>query len=268
MAAKPSPPTRPAILDTWDEIQLDPLTIPPDDFSGLSLEAAVEQITDWFFVNFEDPANSTPYESAEGGYQYIWGGPYDARDIIENIFADTASDELITAAIAAVEQEGYEWAPHDRRIQPPDDEPPDIVDRDALHAEMLRRIAELERALDEASTPGIGHNRPPEAIDEIPLDPYDQQDIRRSLAILKEQPPAPSETAIPALEAEAGKLDSYGKRILTWFAERADDFATEAVKEAGKEFGKWGARVTMWKAIGGLLTAAAVATNAWLHAFF
>lgn len=268
MAAKASPPERPAILDLWNEIQLDPLTIPPDDFSGLELDEAVEQITDWFFSNFEDPANSTPYESAEGGYQYIWGGPYDARDVIENIFADTASQELIAAAVNAVEAEGHEWAPHDRRIQPPDDEPPDPVDRDATHAEMLRRIAELERALNEVSAPGIGHNHPPEPIDETALSPSDLQEIRRSLDELKAQPSPPSETAVPALEAEAGKLERYGRRVLAWFAERGNDFATEAFKEAGKEFGKWTARLTMWKVVGSLLMAVATAAAAWLHTLF
>ena len=258
-------PQRPTVLAIWDEVQLDPLTIPPDDFSGLSLGRAVEQITDWFFANFEDPANSTPYESAEGGYLYIWGGPYDARDIIENVFADTASEELIAAAIEAVEREAHGGAPPERRTPPPADELPAARDRAALQAEMLRRIAALERALDEASASGIGHNHPPEPIDEIALGPDDQQKIRRSLSVLKEQPPAPPEAAIPTLEAEARKLDGYSKRVLGWLAERADDFVTEAFKEAGKEFGKWTARLMMWKTVGALLAAAATAAIAWLH---
>ncbi|MET3972872.1 hypothetical protein ABIB94_007871 [Bradyrhizobium sp. JR7.2] len=36
-----------------------------------------EVMIQWFSANYEDPAVSTPYESAEGGYQYIWGGPYE-----------------------------------------------------------------------------------------------------------------------------------------------------------------------------------------------
>ena len=39
-----------------------------------------ELMIEWFNQNFEDPAERTPYESAEGGYQWIWGGPYDARE--------------------------------------------------------------------------------------------------------------------------------------------------------------------------------------------
>ena len=32
----------------------------------------LELMIGWFHLNFEDPAQSTPYESAEGGYQWIW----------------------------------------------------------------------------------------------------------------------------------------------------------------------------------------------------
>jgi hypothetical protein len=61
----------------------------------MSQEDAIEAIKDWFLVNFEDPVHSTPYESAEGGYIYIWGGPYETRDIVEHFFSDAASEELI-----------------------------------------------------------------------------------------------------------------------------------------------------------------------------
>jgi hypothetical protein len=51
---------RPRILTDWDEVQHDPLTLPPDDFQGIDIEDAVEKIKDWFFENFEDPVQSTP----------------------------------------------------------------------------------------------------------------------------------------------------------------------------------------------------------------
>jgi hypothetical protein len=141
---------RPKILEHWDEVQHDPLTLPPDDFDGMSTDDAVELIKEWFFENFEDPVHSTPYESAEGGYQYIWGGPYNTRDIIENIFADSASEELIRAAIEEIQSEGLEWVPNSRRLQPPDEEdPPEppLEDASTLHAKMLRRISSLEKAM-------------------------------------------------------------------------------------------------------------------------
>jgi hypothetical protein len=110
-------------IDTsrWDDVQLDPVSPPPEDFDGLSVEEAVELIKDWFFRNFEDPAQSTPYDGGEGGYQYIWGGPYEAGDVISDVFADVTSDEIINIAIEAIEREGLEWVPHEGRVQPPED---------------------------------------------------------------------------------------------------------------------------------------------------
>jgi hypothetical protein len=110
-------------IDTsaWDEIQHAPLSPPPEDFEGLSVAEASELIKDWFFENFEDPVHSTPYESREGGYQYIWGGPYETGEVIRDVFANVASNEIIDAAIEAIEREGLEWVPNERRRQPPED---------------------------------------------------------------------------------------------------------------------------------------------------
>ena len=50
-------------------------TSAPPSLDGLEREERVEAMVEWFLDNFEDPAEHTPHESAEGGYQYIWGGP-------------------------------------------------------------------------------------------------------------------------------------------------------------------------------------------------
>lgn len=65
--------------------------------------------------------HSTPYESKEGGYQYIWGGPYEADEVIRDVFANVASNEIIDGAIEAIERKGLEWVPNERRRQPPED---------------------------------------------------------------------------------------------------------------------------------------------------
>lgn len=91
-------------------------TSPAPDISKLDTVAAVKAMIEWFFHNFEDPAEETPYESAEGGYQWIWGGPYDAREELVDAFPD-APEVVLNMAIADVEEEGWEWAPSGRRIQ-------------------------------------------------------------------------------------------------------------------------------------------------------
>lgn len=82
------------------------LTPDPDDRAE-----RVEAMIAWFHERYEDPAERTPYESAEGGYQWIWGGPYDARDVLGSAFPNEDQD-LIEQAIEDIQSEGiFDWAP-------------------------------------------------------------------------------------------------------------------------------------------------------------
>ena len=65
----------------------------------------------WFFTFFEDPANETPYESREGGYQYIRGGPYNAEEELREAFEAIVGEEPIMALVDELLDLGHEWAP-------------------------------------------------------------------------------------------------------------------------------------------------------------
>jgi len=84
---------------------------PDIDLRELDADDASQIIIEWFFTFFEDPANETPYNSSEGGYLYIWGGPYDAEEEIRNAFDGLAHESAINIAIEHLEREGWEWAP-------------------------------------------------------------------------------------------------------------------------------------------------------------
>ena len=58
-------------------------------------ERQIEVMRHWFENNYEDPVHSCPYITAEGGYQYIWGGPYDAQEELDNEFSGIVPDEII-----------------------------------------------------------------------------------------------------------------------------------------------------------------------------
>lgn len=68
----------------------------------------VSEMVDWFLERYMDPANGVPFESQEGGYQYINGGPYDAEDVLTDNFPYATPDE-IDEAVALIEPGGYEW---------------------------------------------------------------------------------------------------------------------------------------------------------------
>lgn len=67
---------------------------------------------EWFFQNYDDPANFLPYETKEGGYQYLFGGPYELDQILYDEFGDKYPDSNIENVIKNIEQEyrSISWA--------------------------------------------------------------------------------------------------------------------------------------------------------------
>ncbi|VVN25388.1 hypothetical protein [Pseudomonas fluorescens] len=74
----------------------------------------IEAMRRWFYARFEDPANCTPHDSSEGGYQFIHGGPHDPDDEIQERFSGVVEYEVMEKLINDLLQEcGDEWAPID-----------------------------------------------------------------------------------------------------------------------------------------------------------
>lgn len=163
---------------------------PAPNLKGLNRRERKEAVIEWFMSNFEDPAESTPYESAEGGYQWIWGGPYDAREEIEGAF-DLDEPEL-EEIVDAIQSDGlYDWAPHTNRIQPEDDdirdEEPDRDDLRILLTELrgeIQTLRELHVELRERPI-GLGHNGPPE--DELVPSEVDLDETEAAVAEVESQ---------------------------------------------------------------------------------
>src|SRR3984957_11549747 len=61
-----------------------PTAIEPMAIVGVGRSRAIplfdSQCARWFLANYEDPVKSTPYDGAQGGYQYQCGGRYSARE--------------------------------------------------------------------------------------------------------------------------------------------------------------------------------------------
>lgn len=90
----------------------EPIEFSTKDFAGADVEKQRDMLVAWFTSRYEDPAQETPYNGREGGYQYIFGGPYDAREELSENFSEIVSDEVIEAAVEEVESDGTsEWAP-------------------------------------------------------------------------------------------------------------------------------------------------------------
>ena len=66
----------------------------------------------WFHARYCDPAEETPYNGREGGYQYIYGGPFDPADILPERFSHIVDEKVIKDVIDEMNQEvGDQWAP-------------------------------------------------------------------------------------------------------------------------------------------------------------
>lgn len=122
----------------------------PSDYDGLSADILAEAprefqkavMRKWFFEHYENPVESTPYDSEEGGYVYIWGGPYDAGEELGAEFSGTVPQDVIDELVSELTDEAVEWSGI------PEYEPPDDYLIDASQAnEHPRETAEngLER---------------------------------------------------------------------------------------------------------------------------
>jgi hypothetical protein len=72
-------------------------------------DSKVDEMVEWFFENYDDPANGVPYDGREGGYQYINGGPYNARDELADHFSDVDESLREQAAKDIETSGGWEW---------------------------------------------------------------------------------------------------------------------------------------------------------------
>jgi hypothetical protein len=75
-------------------------------------ERAAKWLMTWFLQRYEDPVDVCPYESAEGGFQYIWGGPHNAGDVLIDAWSDIFTEAFLEQVAARLEEEQdcYEWS--------------------------------------------------------------------------------------------------------------------------------------------------------------
>ncbi|AFQ52211.1 hypothetical protein [Burkholderia cepacia] len=94
-----------------------------------SRDEQIIAVRGWFLARFCDPAEGTPYNGREGGYQFVHGGPYDPADEIPDRFANVVDDDVIEEVVDELHGGvGDEWAPI--REVPTDDYYDDRFDLD------------------------------------------------------------------------------------------------------------------------------------------
>jgi hypothetical protein len=84
--------------------------IGPDALETADAELQKQVMRAWFFENYEDPVVSCPHDSGEGGYQYIWGGPYDAEEELRSEFEGVVPEDVILELASELVDESFEWS--------------------------------------------------------------------------------------------------------------------------------------------------------------
>jgi hypothetical protein len=69
----------------------------------------IDVMRTWFLQNYETPEQNTPYDSGEGGYVFIWGGPFDPKEELEKEFVDIVPNETIAKAAEKLTALSGEW---------------------------------------------------------------------------------------------------------------------------------------------------------------
>jgi hypothetical protein len=95
--------------------------VTPSKLSKLGKSKQIWAMRMWFGENFSDP-NILPYNSAEGGFQWIWGGPYDAREELEDEFSGIVKDSAIEELAHELERENWEWSGNPDEYEPDDED--------------------------------------------------------------------------------------------------------------------------------------------------
>jgi len=101
------------VADSPEEWKPEPPFDPSDaDVTIADAEEQIELMRRWFLARYCDPAEETPYESREGGYIWIWGGPYDPMEELQERFGGVVADETIEELATELYRDGgSEWAP-------------------------------------------------------------------------------------------------------------------------------------------------------------
>lgn len=101
----------------------------------------------WFFQNFQDPNDECPYD--EGEFVYIYGGPYQAEDVLYAEFGQVISEKVIGRLVSKLEEDCTDWS----GIAKPEDYDVDEYYLDTLvstadpYSDLQARLDQLEQML-------------------------------------------------------------------------------------------------------------------------
>ena len=111
----------------------------------LRKEKQIEVMRGWFSQHYSDPV-ILPYDSSEGGYQWIWNGPFEAKEELSEEFSGVVKDLALDALAHELTKQNWQWSGNPDSLPTDEDE---VVDLSSLH---LTPHDILHMSLDEIET--------------------------------------------------------------------------------------------------------------------
>lgn len=99
-------------------------SVSPSQLRKLGKEKQKEVMRSWFLDNYSDPL-ILPYDSAEGGYQWIWGGPFDAGEELGSEFGGTVKESALEELADELSDQNSYWSANPDSFEP-EEEAPDL----------------------------------------------------------------------------------------------------------------------------------------------
>lgn len=111
-------------------------------------------------------------------------------------------------------------------------------DRETLRREALHRLDAFEAVLRRAQRPDalMGHNKPPEPIDDYPISSYDYNDALNAITETRKELTAERPDSL-ILRNSAQRFLKVGLDVIGWLARKGDIAADEFMKAIGKTTG-------------------------------
>jgi len=224
-----------------------------DQVRAMSRDEQVAMMLEWFRRQFEDPQKDTPYNKDLGGYVFLFGGPFDASDQIQEEFSEAVDFDTMMLAVDQVQEDGtVEWAPQtggDFYEHPDEDDrvasgeivdgdgewPPIISDRaptppePEARADVIRRLDELEAIVQplletfeaKAQAPSMmGHNNPPEELELVQAVPREEWlRIKAAIDEIRQQTTV-EQPDIDSVERSNSRLISAAIALADWIRNR------------------------------------------------
>ena len=119
--------------------------ISPERLPLLTDDEQLAAMERWFRERYEDPVERTPYDSEEGDYIWIWGGPYEAREVLGDEFGAIVNQDLIDSLAQALDSDCTEWAPIESEDDYADELVADIAAIPDYHANFLYGIDDVRK---------------------------------------------------------------------------------------------------------------------------